>query len=59
MSGPMPSDEVLTVEMHLNIGALKIPFSITIKRDSLDDVVGAIAEQAAGSVGILDLLRKK
>ena len=55
----MPRDKVLTIELFLNIGALKIPFSITIKRDTLDDVVGAIAEQAAGSVGLLDLLRKK
>ena len=51
--------EVLTIELSLNVGGLRFPFEITIKRDSLDDVVGAMAEQAASSIGVVDMVRGK
>ena len=49
----------LKIEFSLNTGGMSFPFSITIDRAKLDDVVSAIVQEAAGSVGLMDLLRRR
>ncbi len=48
----------LMIELSINVGETKIPFTISVRRKSLEEFVAAIAESAASSVSLLDLLRK-
>lgn len=54
----MPND--FEIEISIRFGENRLPpVTITINREQVEAIAAAIAEAAAGSVGLMDILKKR